>query len=139
MLFGCWCGYKCQNESTLTLRLARWLQVVIRRKCRTKNFKDTFMMSLQSKSLPIRDQTHISTLSYSKGRTRSVVCFNAERGHEVKEKEECKIPVTETSVSPSIRKYTDQVEYRMNNSQGFAERKIFRSSGRSLKDAVKCP
>ena len=71
VFFGCWCGYKCESESTLTLRLARWLlQVVIKRKCRTKMFKDTFMMSLQSKSLPIRDQTDISTLSYSKGRTR---------------------------------------------------------------------
>ena len=43
-----------------------------------------------------------------------VVCFNTERRDQVKEKEECKIPVTETNVSPSIRKYTDQVEYRMN-------------------------
>lgn len=32
----------------------------------------------------------------------------------MKEKEECKIPVMETNMSPSIRKYTDQVEYRMN-------------------------
>ena len=43
-----------------------------------------------------------------------VVCFNAERGDEVKEKEECKIPVALTNVSRSKRKYTDQVEYRMN-------------------------
>ena len=43
-----------------------------------------------------------------------VVCFNAERRDEVKEKEECKIPVTLTNVSPNKRKYTDQVEYRMN-------------------------
>ena len=43
-----------------------------------------------------------------------VVCFNTEKRDQVKEKEECKIPVTETNVSPSKRKYTDQAEYRMN-------------------------
>ena len=43
-----------------------------------------------------------------------VVCFNAERRDEVKEKEECKIPITVTNASPSKRKYTEQVEYTMN-------------------------
>ena len=32
----------------------------------------------------------------------------------MKEKQECKITITETNVSPGIRKYTDQEEYRMN-------------------------
>lgn len=43
-----------------------------------------------------------------------VVCFHAERRDEVKGKEESKVAVTVTNVSPCKRKFSDEKEYRMN-------------------------
>ena len=47
-------------------------------------------------------------------REARVVCFNADQMDEVKSKEDSKVPVTVTNVSPTKRRYSENVEYRMN-------------------------
>lgn len=58
-------------------------------------------------------------------RETRVVCFNAETMDEVKSKEESKVPVTVTNVSPTKRRYSEDVEYRVNKFSRVSRAKKF--------------